>query len=41
MNNFLNKQVCVFFPVIDSFHYSVNKNIKIRLSKKLIVYEFI
>ena len=33
MDNFLNKQLCLFFPPIDSSHYSVYKSIKIRLSK--------
>ena len=29
MDNFLNKQVCIFFTPIDSFHYSVHKSIKV------------
>jgi len=33
MNNVLNKQLCVFFPPIDSSHYSVYKSIKVQLSK--------
>ena len=30
MNNFLNKQLRVFFPLIDSSHYSVHKSIIIK-----------
>jgi len=33
MDNLLNKQLYVFFPLIDSSHYSVHKNIKERLLK--------
>ena len=39
MDNFLNKQLRVFFPLIDSSH-SVYKSIKVyKIIKKLIVYE--
>jgi len=31
MDNFLNKQLCDFFPSIDSSHYSIHKSIKMRL----------
>jgi len=45
MNNFLNQQLCIFFPPIDSSHYSFHKSIKVQLTKnltfnkKLIIYE--
>jgi len=29
MNNFLNKQLCIFFTPIDSIYYFVRKNIKV------------
>jgi len=32
-DNFLEISNCVFFPLTDTSHYSVHKNIKVRLSK--------
>ena len=33
MHTFFNRQLCVFFTLIDSSHYSVHKSIKVRWSK--------
>ena len=42
MDNFLNKQLCIFCTPIDSSHFSVHKSIKVRacaIVQKLLIYK--